>query len=83
MRARAGKNSIMEDDDMSMNVNGSTQQAGTEWFQNMKTQKTDEKAAQGQLPQADRAVNLTISREGLESLQKGGRGESESQRNHR
>ncbi len=26
---------------MSMNVNGSTQQMGTEWFQNMKTQKPD------------------------------------------
>ena len=58
---------------MSMNVNGSTQQAGTEWFQNMKTQKPNGKAAEARLPKADRAVNVTISREGLESLQNGGR----------
>lgn len=58
---------------MSMNVNGSTQQPGTEWFQNVKTQKPDGKAAQAQQPQADRAVNVTISREGLESLQNGGK----------
>ena len=58
---------------MSMNVNGSTQQTGTEWFQNMKTQKPDGNVAQAQQPQADRAVNVTISREGLESLQNGGK----------
>ena len=58
---------------MSMNVNGSTQQAGTEWFQNMKTQKPNGKAAEARLPKADRAVNVTISREGLESLQNGGK----------
>ena len=58
---------------MAMNVNGSTQQTGTEWLQNMKTQKPDGKAAQAQPPQADRAVNVTISREGLESLQSGGK----------
>ena len=58
---------------MSMNVNGSTQQAGTEWFQNMKMQKPDRNAPEAQPPQADRAVNVTISREGLESLQNGGR----------
>ena len=65
---------------MSMNVNGSTQQAGTEWFQNMKTQKPDGKAAEARLPKADRAVNVTISREGLESLQNGGKamGQKES-----
>ncbi|MEY8268441.1 hypothetical protein AALA79_19020 [Lachnospiraceae bacterium 64-25] len=45
---------------MSMNVNGSTQQTGTEWLQSMKMQKPD------------RAVNVTISREWLESLQNGG-----------
>ena len=56
---------------MSMNVNGSTQQTGTEWFQNMKTQKPNGKAAEARLPKADRAVNVTISREGLESLQNG------------
>ena len=58
---------------MPMNVNGSTQQVGTEWFQNMKTQKPDGKVAQAQSPQAGRAVNVTISREGLESLQNGGK----------
>ena len=58
---------------MSMHVNGSTQQAGTEWFRNMKTQKPDRNAPEAQPPQADRAVNVTISREGLESLQNGGR----------
>ena len=65
---------------MSMNVNGSTQQAGTEWFQNMKTQKPNGKAAEARLPKADRAVNVTISREGLESLQNGGKamGQKES-----
>ena len=65
---------------MSMNVNGSKQQAGTEWFQNMRTQKPDGKAAQAQPTQADRAVNVTISREGLESLQNGGKamGQKES-----
>lgn len=52
---------------MSMNVNGSTQQTGTEWFQNMKTQKPDGKAAEAQPPQADRAVNVTISKEGLKA----------------
>ena len=57
---------------MSMNVNGSTQQTGTEWFQNMKMQKPDGNAPEAQPPQADRAVNVTISREGLESLQNGG-----------
>jgi hypothetical protein len=56
-----------------MNVNGSTQQTGTEWFQNMKTQKLSEKAPEAQPPQADRAVNVTISREGLENLQNGGK----------
>ena len=65
---------------MSMNVNGSTQQAGTEWFQNMKTQKPNGKAAEARLLKADRAVNVTISREGLESLQNGGKamGQKES-----
>lgn len=65
---------------MSMNVNGSTQQAGTEWFQNMKKQKPNGKAAEARLPKADRAVNVTISREGLESLQNGGKamGQKES-----
>lgn len=65
---------------MSMKVNGSTQQAGTEWFQNMKTQKPNGKAAEARLPKADRAVNVTISREGLESLQNGGKamGQKES-----
>ena len=58
---------------MSMNVNGSTQQTGTEWYQNMKMQKPDGNAPEAQQPQADRAVNVTISREGLESLQNGGR----------
>ena len=58
---------------MSMNVNGSTQQAGTEWFQNMKTQKPDGKVTEARPPKADRAVNVTISREGLESLQNGGK----------
>ena len=58
---------------MSMNVNGSTQQTGTEWFRNMKMQKPDGNAPEAQPPQADRAVNVTISREGLESLQNGGR----------
>ena len=58
---------------MSMNVNGSTQQTGTEWFRNMKMQKPDRNAPEAQPPQADRAVNVTISREGLESLQNGGR----------
>ena len=52
---------------MSMNVNGSTQQMGTEWYQNMKMQKPDRNAPEAQPPQADRAVNVTISREGLES----------------
>lgn len=51
---------------MSMEVNGSTQQAGTGWFQNMKVQKPDRKP-----PQADRAVNVTISKEGRESLLNG------------
>ena len=58
---------------MSMNVNGSTQQTGTEWFRNMKMQRPDGNAPEAQPPQADRAVNVTISREGLESLQNGGR----------
>ena len=58
---------------MSMNVNGSTQQTGTEWFQNMKMQKLDRNAPEAQPSQADRAVNVTISREGLESLQNGGK----------
>ena len=31
---------------MSMNVNGSTKQVGTEWFQNMKLQKPNGKAAE-------------------------------------
>ena len=53
---------------MSMNVNGSTQQTGTEWFQNMKIQKPNGKAAE-----ADRAVNVTISKEGIESLKNGGK----------
>lgn len=53
---------------MSLNVNGSTQQAGTGWFQNMKVQKPDRKP-----PQADRAVNVTISKEGIESLKNGGK----------
>lgn len=56
---------------MSMNVNGSTQQTGTEWFQNMKPQKPDGKAVEAQPPQAGWAVNVTISREGIESLQNG------------
>ncbi len=64
---------IKEDNGMPMNVNGSTQKAGTEWFQNMKTQKPDGKATQAQPPQADSAVNVTISREGLESLKNGGK----------
>lgn len=55
---------------MSMNVNGSTQQTGNEWFQNMKTQKPDGKAAQAQPPLADRAVNVTLSREGIETWRK-------------
>ena len=55
---------------MSMNVNGSTQQTGTEWFRNMKTQKPDGKAAQAQPPLADRAVNVTLSREGIETWRK-------------
>ena len=65
---------------MSMNVNGSTQQAGTEWFQNMKMQKLDRNAPEAQPSQADRAVNVTISREGFESLQNGGKamGQKES-----
>ena len=58
---------------MSMNVNGSTQQTGTKWYQDMKTQKPDRNAPEAQPPQAGRAVNVTISREGLESLQNGGR----------
>ena len=58
---------------MSMNVNGSTQQTGTEWFQNMKTQKTDGKVVEAQPPQAGRAVNGTISKEGIESLKNGGK----------
>ena len=58
---------------MSMNVNGSTQQTGTEWYQHMKMQKPDRNAPEAQPPQADRAVNVTISREGLESLQNGGK----------
>ena len=58
---------------MSMNVNGSTQQTGTEWFRNMKMQKPDRNAPEAQPSQADRAVNVTISREGLESLQNGGK----------
>lgn len=58
---------------MSMNVNGSTQQTGTEWFRNMKMQRPDGNAPEAQPPQADRAVNVTISREGLESLQNGGK----------
>ena len=53
---------------MSMNVNGSTQQMGIEWYQNMKMQKPDRNAPEAQPPQADRAVNVIISREGLESL---------------
>lgn len=60
---------------MSLNVNGSTQQAGTGWFQNMKVQKPDRKP-----PQADRAVSVTISKEGIESLKNGGKavGQKES-----
>ena len=58
---------------MSMNVNGSTQQTGSEWFRNMKMQKPDGNVAQVPPPQADRAVNVTISKEGLESLQNGGK----------
>ncbi len=60
---------------MSLNVNGSTQQVGTGWFQDMKTQKPDRKP-----PQADRAVNVTISKEGIESLKNGGKavGQKES-----
>lgn len=60
---------------MSMNVNGSTKQAGTEWFQNMKVQKPDRKPLQ-----ADSAVNVTISKEGIESLKSGGKavGQKES-----
>jgi len=61
---------IKEDDGMSMNVNGSTQQAGTEWFQNMKAHQPDGKAAEAQPPKADRAVNVTISKEGIESWRK-------------
>ena len=65
---------------MSMNVNGSTQQAGTEWFQNMKQQKPAGKAAGARLPKTDRAVNVTISKEGIESLKNGGKavGQKES-----
>ena len=58
---------------MSMNVNGSTKQVGTEWFQNMKVQKPDGKAEEARLPKTDSAVNVTISREGLDCLQNGGR----------
>lgn len=39
----------------------------------MKMQKPDRNAPEAQPPQADRAVNVTISREGLESLQNGGK----------
>ena len=39
---------------MSMNVNGSTQQTGGEWFRNMKLQKPDRNAPESQPPQADR-----------------------------
>ncbi|MDE7333899.1 MAG: hypothetical protein K2O16_17085 [Lachnospiraceae bacterium] len=65
---------------MSMNVNGSTQQAGTEWFQNMKQQKPNGKAVEARLPKADRAVNVTISKEGIKSLKNGGKevGQKES-----
>ena len=42
---------------MSMNVNGSTQQTGTEWFRNMKMQKPDGNVAQVPPPQADRAAD--------------------------
>lgn len=58
---------------MSMKVNGSTQQAGTEWFQNMKQQKPAGKAAEARQPKADRAVNVTISKEGIESLKNSGK----------
>ena len=58
---------------MSMNVNGSTRQAGTEWFQGMKTRQPEGKAAEMRLPKAGGAVNVTISQEGMESLQNGGR----------
>lgn len=58
---------------MSMNVNGSTQQTGTTWFQNMKPQKPDGKVAEAQPPQAGRAVNVTLSKEGIESLKNGGK----------
>lgn len=58
---------------MSMNVNGSTQRTGTEWFQNMKTQKPDGRAEKVRIPQADRAVNVTISEKGMESLRNGGK----------
>lgn len=65
---------------MSMNVNGSTKQAGTEWFQNIKLQKLDGKTAEARLPKADSAVNVTISKEGIESLKNGGKavGQKES-----
>ena len=65
---------------MSMNVNGSTKQAGTEWFQNMKTQKPAGKAVEARLPKADSAVNVTISKVGRESLLNGGKvvGQKES-----
>ena len=58
---------------MSMNVNGSTKQAGTEWFQNMKLQKPKGKAAEARLPKTDSAVNVTTSKEGIESLKNGGK----------
>ncbi len=40
-----------------------------------KMQKPDRNAPEAQSPQADRAVNVTISREGLESLQTAARRE--------
>lgn len=58
---------------MSMNVNGSTKQVGTEWFQNMKVHKPNGKAAEVRLPKTDSAVNVTISKEGIESLKNGGK----------
>lgn len=66
---------------MSMNVSGSTQQAGTGWFQNMKVQQPEGKAAEAQQPQAGGAASVTISKEGIESWRRqvqgnGGKAES-------
>lgn len=58
---------------MSMNVNGSTKQVGTEWFQNMKVHEPNGKAAEVRLPKDDSAVNVTISKEGIDSLKNGGK----------